>query len=496
AETAVAILRDEPPTAERARVLAGYGQMLMLLDHWSESRAVCEEAIEIALRVGAREAEGHARNSLGLDLAAQGRCEEALESLETAIVIAEEVGNADDVGRAHVNLAEALNVCGLVHEAADAVVRGIAAAEAYGISSSYGSFIRHNGILINYDLGRWETAVRLAGESATSLSESGASNPDRYLASHWAPLLVATGQFEQARAQLERLGELLEGAPLEAQFSGNYVIGRAELALWEGRTLDALAEVDRGLAWLGDEGWRWFVTRLLRLGARAAADAVGLARARRDPAGEAEALARADAYRERRVRHRGACEAAEHGPQLAVSLAEFAMAEAEDTRPDGGGDVASWLDVRDQWLALERPYVAAYASWRLGEARLEAGDRDGAATDLRDAHATATGLGALPLTTAIEALAARARIDLRPASEASLPPTQADPFGLTRREREVLALVATGRTNRQIADELFISENTAGVHVSNILGKLGVASRTEAAAVAVRLDMGAAPEAG
>ena len=60
---------------------------------------------------------------------------------------------------------------------------------------------------------------------------------------------------------------------------------------------------------------------------------------------------------------------------------------------------------------------------------------------------------------------------------------------LTPREREVLALVSTGRTNRQIADELFISESTAGVHVSNILGKLGVATRTEAASVAVRLNL-------
>jgi DNA-binding NarL/FixJ family response regulator len=57
----------------------------------------------------------------------------------------------------------------------------------------------------------------------------------------------------------------------------------------------------------------------------------------------------------------------------------------------------------------------------------------------------------------------------------------------------VLGLVALGRTNRQIAEALFISENTAGVHVSNILGKLGVASRTEAAAVAVRAGY-AAPE--
>ena len=73
-----------------------------------------------------------------------------------------------------------------------------------------------------------------------------------------------------------------------------------------------------------------------------------------------------------------------------------------------------------------------------------------------------------------------------PATEAA----PLDPFGLTPREREVLALVSIGRTNRQIADELFISESTAGVHVSNILGKLGVASRTEAAGIAVRLDLG------
>ena len=495
AEAAVAILDTEPPTAERARVLAGYGQMLMLLDHWTESRAVCEEAIQIARRVGAREAEGHARNSLGLDLAAQGRCAEALESLETALAIAKEVGNADDVGRAHVNLSEALNVCGFAKEAADAVDRGVAEAEVYGISSSYGAFIRHNGILINYDLGRWETAARLAGESSTSLSENGATNADRYLASHWVQLLVATGSFEQARTLLERLGELLEGAPVEAQFSGNYFVARADLALWEGRPLDALAEVDRGLGLLGDEGWRWFVTRLLRTGARAAADAAGFARARRDPAGEAAAIARADAYRERRVRHRAGCEATEQGPQLAQSLAEFALGDAEDTRREGGADVAAWRDVRDRWLALERPYPAAYAAWRLGEACLEAGDREGAAAAMREAFATAEYLGARPLATAVEALAGRARIELSPTPVTTPAPPPSDPFGLTRREREVLALVATGRTNRQIADELFISENTAGVHVSNILGKLGVASRTEAAAVAVRLDMGAAPEA-
>ena len=63
------------------------------------------------------------------------------------------------------------------------------------------------------------------------------------------------------------------------------------------------------------------------------------------------------------------------------------------------------------------------------------------------------------------------------------------PFGLTAREMEVLRLVTAGRSNQQLAAELFISPKTASVHVSNILGKLGVASRTEAAATAHRLHL-------
>jgi DNA-binding NarL/FixJ family response regulator len=110
------------------------------------------------------------------------------------------------------------------------------------------------------------------------------------------------------------------------------------------------------------------------------------------------------------------------------------------------------------------------------------------------------------LRTEIESLAARARVTLLkegiaatdPADASdgnsdatSAPPGVVDPFGLTRRERDVLALLATGRTNRQIAASLFIAESTAGVHVSNILGKLGVDNRVEAAAIAHRLGFGA-----
>ena len=165
-------------------------------------------------------------------------------------------------------------------------------------------------------------------------------------------------------------------------------------------------------------------------------------------------------------------------------------AAAETTRIDGRPDPASWRAVAEAWEAFERPYFSAYAHWREAEAALSAGDRTAAADALRLAAEGAELLGARPLRDAIEALARRARISLSaPPDGAPEPAVDEDPFGLTPREREVLALVADGRTNRQIAERLFISETTAGVHVSNIIGKLGVTTRGEAAAIAFRLRL-------
>ena len=94
--------------------------------------------------------------------------------------------------------------------------------------------------------------------------------------------------------------------------------------------------------------------------------------------------------------------------------------------------------------------------------------------------------GATPLRETCERLARRARIRLTDEPEEA-PAPDADPFGLTAREREVLILVAAGRTNRQIGEELFMSEKTASVHVSRILAKLEVSTRGEAGAVAHKL---------
>ncbi|NEC76316.1 helix-turn-helix domain-containing protein, partial [Streptomyces rochei] len=91
---------------------------------------------------------------------------------------------------------------------------------------------------------------------------------------------------------------------------------------------------------------------------------------------------------------------------------------------------------------------------------------------------------------AVDLLGRRARLTLgRAAGPERAPADPVEALGLTSRERDVLRLVSDGRTNRQIAEELFISPKTASVHVSNILAKLGVSGRGEAAAVAHRLAL-------
>jgi DNA-binding CsgD family transcriptional regulator len=105
-------------------------------------------------------------------------------------------------------------------------------------------------------------------------------------------------------------------------------------------------------------------------------------------------------------------------------------------------------------------------------------------------HRLAVSLGAAPLVERLESLARRARLEIPgPDPEPSLGGLRRETFGLSARELEVLALVADGRTNRQIAEALFITEKTAGHHVSNVLAKLGLSNRVEAAALAHRAGL-------
>ena len=183
-------------------------------------------------------------------------------------------------------------------------------------------------------------------------------------------------------------------------------------------------------------------------------------------------------------------------------------------RPNGAGRRGE--NTPEQWQAVVKEfepgfvYESARSRWRLAEALVEAGRRDEAEQEYQAAVTAADRLGAVPLQAALAGLARRARLN-RPAGPAGTGPggpggshpdgQPAGPrrgplAGLTGRELEVLRLLAAGHSNKEIGAELFIATKTASVHVSNILAKLGAASRTEAAAIAHGEGLGGAARTG
>src|SRR5208282_810538 len=254
-----------------------------------------------------------------------------------------------------------------------------------------------------------------------------------------------------------------------------------EHALWRGDTEQALAETQAAIDIDNVPPWGYSpsVLRPAAVALAARADRAVHARATGDDraasaeqaaAGELLGIAREGAAFPKRPKFI-------LGPE---GRGWLARAEAEYRRAAGENDPQAWQAVLDAF-GPAYAYEIARTRWRLAEALAEAGRRDEAEEQWRRAAQTADALGAKPLRRVLDDLARRARIGTAPDL-----PDAAVLASLTSREREVLRLIAAGRSNREIASVLFIAPKTASVHVSNILGKLGAASRTEAAAIAHR----------
>jgi DNA-binding CsgD family transcriptional regulator/tetratricopeptide (TPR) repeat protein len=489
------LMPPEPPTAARARVVAGYGQILMLSARFAESLDACEEALAIAGAVGARDIEGHATNTRGHNRAILGDLEGGLEDLRIATSIAEEVHILDDLGRAHANTVWIFESAGRHEEAIELAETGIEMATQHGLLRFFGTHLMAGAADDLYRLGRWDEAEAMVRRA----DEASPLGINQILVQELAGrLAMVRGRLDEAATLLKPLGPPAERAT-DVQFVGPVKASLAELALWRGRPDDALAEIEDAIPRV-ELTPETRVSDLYALGVRAAADVAEIARARRDEAAEARAVA-AGTRILAAMEARHAEVLAERPVYAGISESWRSLAAAEGSRLRREPDPDAWLAAADAAAAIGRPYPEAYARWREAEARLAGrGDRALAGTALQAAAAIVDRLRAEPLRSEIAALAARARLSLEAPSRTAGPPTdlaeargtgpgEDDTFGLTAREREVLALVALGRTNRQIAEELFISGNTAGVHVSNILGKLGVAGRGEAAALAYRLGL-------
>ncbi len=479
-ELALETAPSEPPIV-RVRALAGLGQAYMLNARHRDARPLLEAAIEGAHGIGARDVEGHALNSLSAVLASLGETEEGAASIRAARDIALELSIPDDIGRAYVNQVDIEGWSGYPERALETALEGMRVAAVWGVASSYGAYIGYGGVSAAFELGRWDQAAELVEKADRTLgAEVGTF---LYRAIYVAELFACRGD-ERFEAVWERASRMIMDTP-PSDHMGLLFVGGIQHALLGGDLARAVEHTQQAVAVLSsvDAGVR--LLELVRVGswalgeegatARLAGDEAKLARAR---ATLAEMQAVAD---ERRTALNPSGRLAE------VAGLDMDEIEAWRQRLEGSDTAARWHDLAEAWAELDRPYRVTLARWHEAEAAEAAGDRDGAVAALRLAYDSAVELGARPLMHRLETMARRLRSRLG-GSTARSGGSPERAYGLTKREQEVLAEVAAGRTNREIAESLFISESTAGVHVSNILGKLGVSTRTEAARVA--LDQG------
>jgi DNA-binding CsgD family transcriptional regulator len=463
----------------RARLLGVEAFALWALRRFDEARERAGSSLALAQEAGAAGEAAYARTVLGLVVAYAGQPALGAEHLRTAIGELEGLGRPEDLLHAHLYLAEALRLVGDFEGALAVTGDGERHARRLGMQASFGRFLALNAATDEFVLGRWDAAdARLAELDGADLEPWNAIARGQVA----GQLAMARGRLEDAERELRDAEALREGAP--AEYQPTVYAGLAELELWRGRTPAAREAVRQGLdAMQGDAlAEPLYAPALFAIGARVEAEAALAA------AGDAGERARSAAEAARLAGQLDALVAGDGAPPSALAHAHAARAEA--ARAAGEDSPEDWQAVAERWTAIGSPYPAAYAEWRRTEAAVRAGGARAGRDLWREAHALAEALGAETLRDALAQLARRARIAAGDAQANAADGPALMSLGLTAREAEVLELVGEGLTNRQIAERLFISPKTAGLHVSNILGKLRVANRTQAAEVAHRARAG------
>ncbi|MFJ4833281.1 AAA family ATPase [Streptomyces sp. NPDC088747] len=474
--TAQELVRGLPPSEVHADVLSNVAAWSMLHEPGPGALSAAERAVEYARMVGARDIELNARLTLGGLMVDAGDIEAGLAELWEVKERVNRRGASLVVGRVHINLPSHLESLGRSREAVSVLREGIELTRRKGLLETE-AYVWGNFSESLDSLGQWDEAVEAAG-NALRIGLSGKASGVGAI--RLACLALARGDLAEAARRLAAARTHFGTHDPMPQHALPLLGAAIGIAAGEGRLLDARAALEEALSVGFPPGTQRYGWPLLLAAATAEGDARGLPLAE---AGRAETV--------EHLRSTAKCLAT--GAPLWLAYAEWVHAELR--RAEGVAAPQDWSEVVTAFESLERPYDLARVRHRLADALLASGaydeDRARATELLRLARAAADHLGARPLADAVTLLAQRARLVLGRAIEPSAP-AHVDPavaLGLTSRERDVLRLVAAGRSNRQIAEELFISPKTASVHVSNILAKLGVSGRGEAAALAHRLRL-------
>lgn len=456
----------------RATVLETRARLLRADDRHEEARASAEAALEAARSAGAEAVELSALVVLGALADTAGDPIEARTRLAEARRRAGALGAADVEARAGYLLALSHEDVGDLEPARDLYGECLARAEDAGLAwSGLGLSLRVRHLALRFTTGRWPAPPPDEG-SARDSRAAPSTTAEAFVGAAEVDLVVARGRFSRAAELVDRLRRHRRS---DLWIALSAAAGGTMLAYWRGEYSGAAACAREGMDWL-DEDFPWSPAgfRVGALGLEACAAWAATARRNgTDPApavadGEA-LLARVHACRARAVPRSGSL-----GPE---GRAWLARVEAAATGLAGPADPNAWRET-----VAAHDYGAVYdrevCRLHLAEALLAADRRDDAAAELTAAHEVARELGAAALADALRDLARRGGLGIRGIAAAP-----SDDL-VTARERTVLELVALGRTNRQIGDELYISEKTVSVHLSRAMAKLGVHRRAEAVAAA------------
>ncbi|WP_328521516.1 helix-turn-helix transcriptional regulator [Kribbella sp. NBC_00359] len=472
---AIELTTDFPESAERAVAFAELAETEGM-HGLPNAEMHADEGVRIGRTSGSVQALGRAvcaRASVLGDYAPLASLAEADLSLQMATAC----GDTNTANDAAIIRFNALHELGRWAEAAELTRAAYFSTLADG-AGSWAYFLAGIAALELIDLDRWDECRALLRSALAGRSAGIPGAAVRLAASR---LSVRSGRTEEARQHFDRVLELISDNfnPLRPTVT---FIG-IELMLAEGAAAEAVTWARPRLTALDQPPDPWD-DEVLPLYAWAAAEAARVARDRGDPAGVAAAVEALDGViddwpREPFVDAMGGVDV--QAMNQALWAAEISRCRDTPDQPE------RWRRAVETCGAAGCRWYQAIAQWRCAEAELATGWTSPEARDmLRQAHRSAVELGAGPLQTEVEALARRARIDLH--EPVPVVPVADDPVlaGLTDREREVLAFLVAGRSNGEIAKELFISDKTVSVHVSNILRKTGTTSRVAAAALAER----------
>jgi DNA-binding CsgD family transcriptional regulator/tetratricopeptide (TPR) repeat protein len=462
---ALALVEDRPRSRVQALALDHFAMDLVVCDRSEEAEPLLRRALEVASDVGADDVRAQALTTLSLVLVMRGAYEDGIASGRHALALGRHANSPESVVWQYANLAEVLRLASRYEEAIQVSRDGIEHANKAGLAAHGAPQLGGNLIGILVAAGRWDEAdaVYSALPAVHQLAP--------LLMTEWLPLPLARGDLAAVGEHTDRA---IQHAATEPSPTARAHALRC--AMWcataAGRWAEARAHVEQFLTVIDGPHDNFYAAEGLCEACRTQADRV-LAQGGRDPGLEARLADRTSRFRTDWA-----------GRMLPATPIWLDEADTHLARARGDDGPEQWAEVVEGWDRLGHPYDAARARVWLADATLRAGgSRDVAAEALRGSLATADRLGATPLADQARDLARRGRLPLS-GSTATAPS-----HGLTPREREVLRLVAAGHTNREIGEQLFISDKTVSVHVTNLLRKLEVPTRRVAAETARRIGL-------